>query len=303
MEGSPYMETRRAIVVVGMHRSGTSALSRVLSFYGFSQPSDVMFPKKDNPKGYWESFGCQELNDKILASLGGGWDDPGLLLLPGLSLKESRSEISLCLADRWRDEAMSVLQASFGDAPAIVLKDPRISLLLPLWQRALKDAGYEPYFVLAYRNPLEVAASLCTRDGIGLIRALRLWLQHNMEVLIAGISNVTAAVAYYDMLNDPDTALAPLFVDLPHAGVALSSTDRAARTEFLSPADRHHIATSEELECSPVVAALIKDVWKLLQSWHSTPLAARISALEGLQSSYEDVMLLSGWLGWRGVKY
>ena len=109
---------RKAIVVLGMHRSGTSALSRLLTFHGFSQPNDLMPPKKDNPKGFWESVGCQILNDTILASLGGAWDDPGPFLLPGLSLKESRTEIALYLAHRWSEEAKNVLQASFGEAPA-----------------------------------------------------------------------------------------------------------------------------------------------------------------------------------------
>ena len=69
--------TITGLCIAGMHRSGTSALSRVLSFYGYRQASDQMPSMQDNPKGFWESLGCQQLNDQILGSLGGAWSDPG----------------------------------------------------------------------------------------------------------------------------------------------------------------------------------------------------------------------------------
>jgi hypothetical protein len=288
------METRRAIVVLGSPRSGTSALTRVLSFYGLSQAVDLLPPGKHNPKGFWESLGCKQLNDRILASLGGQWDDPGPFLLPGLTVKESRNAIALDLAERWGEHAMNALRASFGGASAIVLKDPRICLLLPLWRWALEHAGYRPYFVLAYRNPLEVAASLSTLNRGPFSRAVRLWVQYNLEALITSADLMSAAVAYDDLLHDPDTALAPLFASLSPAVAALSPGDRAARTEFLSAADRHYVAKPQGLERSPVVAGLVKQLWQLLLSWQSTAPSARIAAVQGLQSSYEDAMLVSG---------
>src|SRR6202158_5035909 len=116
MAAKTQMGPRKAIVIFGMHRSGTSPLSRLLSFHGVRQPSDLMPPKKDNPKGFWESVGCQILNDRILFSLGAEWDHAGPFLLPGLSLEESRREIGLYLADRWGEQATNVLRESFGDA-------------------------------------------------------------------------------------------------------------------------------------------------------------------------------------------
>src|SRR5262249_42295959 len=162
---------------------------------------------------------------------------------------------------RRSEEAKNVLQASFGEAPAIVLKDARIGLLLPLWRRALENAGYQPHQVLTYRNPLEVARSLLARNGISANPALRLWIPYNMEALIDGAGTIEAAVAYEDILNDPDAALKPLFATVAPPVTTLNPGDQAARTEFLSPADRHHVSTTEELERSPIVAALVKQLW------------------------------------------
>ena len=66
----------KAILIAGMHRSGTSALSRTLNLVGCAM-SEVLVggDQRGNERGHWESQRINELNNEILASAGSRWDD------------------------------------------------------------------------------------------------------------------------------------------------------------------------------------------------------------------------------------
>jgi hypothetical protein len=164
---------KKAIVVLGMHRSGTSSVAGTLATLGASAPRTLM-PEHptDNPKGYWESLPIVQMNDKILNSAKSSWRD----WMP--------------FAEGWRDtaqgqeqitELVQTIEAEFGDAAQIVLKDPRICRLFPLWKAALQQAGYSPAVVIPLRHPLEVAASLSKRDGLSTSEGMMLWLRHVLD--------------------------------------------------------------------------------------------------------------------------
>ena len=67
---------RRALLVMGMHRSGTSALARVLSLRGAELPAHLMPPNHGNASGYWEPAPIVAINDEMLEYFGSAWDDP-----------------------------------------------------------------------------------------------------------------------------------------------------------------------------------------------------------------------------------
>ena len=163
------MTERTAYVVLGMHRSGTSSVAGTLALLGAAAPRTLMGPAQDNPKGFWESQVVTAFNDRLLATAGSAWDD-------------WRALDATVLADpAWAEEAGRVLAGEFGDAPAVVLKDPRLCRFFPFWRRALETAGYAPVIVMPVRDPREVAASLNARNGMAPARGLRLWLRHVLE--------------------------------------------------------------------------------------------------------------------------
>ena len=161
------MTARIAYVVLGMHRSGTSSVAGTLALLGAAAPRTLMRPAEDNPKGFWESEVVTAFNDRLLAAAGSSWDDWRRFALPS--------------DPAWAEEAAGVLDAEFGDAEAIVLKDPRICRFFPFWRRVLESAGYGPLIVCPVRDPMEVAASLNARNGMDPARALRLWLRHVLD--------------------------------------------------------------------------------------------------------------------------
>ncbi|MBX3477003.1 MAG: hypothetical protein KF910_05320 [Brevundimonas sp.] len=184
------MTDRTAYVVLGMHRSGTSSVAGTLALLGAAPPRTLMRPAEDNPRGFWESEVVTAFNDRLLAAAGSSWDD-------GRRLDPAR------LSDpAWASEAAGVLHAEFGDADAIVLKDPRLCRFFPFWRRVLQGAGYAPVVVAPIRDPLEVAASLNARNGMDPARAVRLWLRHVLEAERAGRGLPRHLMAWDDFIAD-----------------------------------------------------------------------------------------------------
>ena len=120
------------LVILGMHRSGTSMLSRVCNLLGAELGPDIMPPGPDNPSGFWEHRGIVELNDRLLADLGLAWDDP----LPLPEGWQSRPETR-----HTQERLREVLRHDFGNAPLPAVKDPRICRLVPLWQEKSRLKG------------------------------------------------------------------------------------------------------------------------------------------------------------------
>ncbi len=163
---------RRAVFVVGMHRSGTSLVSRLLSLYGFALPNTLMPAGPHNEQGYFESQRIFEAHQELFRELGSEWDD---LKDPPRSFYEGLGE------SPWPARFQELVLDEFGSSGDFVLKDPRISRLLPLWRRVMDHLSIEPLFVTMVRDPEEVAASLRAAQGTPVIRGTLLWLRHQLS--------------------------------------------------------------------------------------------------------------------------
>ena len=207
-------------------------MARVLSLAGAQLPARLMREMPDNPTGFWEPVDVVAMSDKILATFDTAWDD----VFAGVQnphLEEAHPELLT--------EAVDLLKANFGDASPIVIKDPRVAVLGAFWRRALEGAGYEPRYVIMVRNPLEVAASLTTRNGFSREKALMLWSGY----MIASERDTRNAprvfVRYEALLADWRSTLdqveGQLGISLPRRTPASSvETDR-----FLKSSLRHHV--------------------------------------------------------------
>ncbi|HEY7155377.1 MAG TPA: sulfotransferase, partial [Gemmataceae bacterium] len=162
------------LCIAGMHRSGTSMIASLLHECGLDlgPEKDLLRPNAGNPDGYWESRSFLRLNDAILAALGGSWDRPPLGDVPGW---EKRTPL-----DRFRNQARRLARRFRGREPW-GWKDPRNCLTLPLWRSVLPEMKV----LICVRNPLAVAESLRSRDGLARADAFDLWLTYNRRVLAA----------------------------------------------------------------------------------------------------------------------
>ena len=185
---------RTALVVLGMHRSGTSALAGVLNLCGAHLPDKVKPGKIGvNPKGFFEAEAVLDLDVRLMRQLGGDWNRVDF------SLPEEGTVVDEFVAD-----ARAAIASEYAARPLIVIKDPRICVLAPLWHRVLVAEDYRPAYVVPVRNPLEVAQSLRARGDMSIDEGLALWRAY-MERVVAftdGRDDVVF-VGYTDLLDDP----------------------------------------------------------------------------------------------------
>jgi GT2 family glycosyltransferase len=161
-----------ALLVLGMHRSGTSACARIANLLGAELPDEILPANEGNDSGYWEPQAVVDFNDRILETCGFGWDDP-----------VSEAAIVGRLGAAERETAAELVDATYGGAPLIVLKDPRCAMIPAFWIEAVRAAGYRPALVHCVRPAADVAASLNRRDEMNLDEAGLLWAQSNLSTL------------------------------------------------------------------------------------------------------------------------
>ena len=225
--------TRTAILVLGMHRSGTSACAGVLARAGAAAPHNVLPPNFANERGYFESLPFMHLHDALLASAGSRWDDwrafpPGWFASP--------------VAAEFQAKALALLESEFGDAPLVALKDPRMCRFVPFWLDALAQAKCAPRIVIPFRAPREVARSLAVRDRFALETGLLLWLRHVLDAERATRGLPRAFVAMDDLIADWRGALARIGRQTRLAWPALDAAAGRDIDAFLAPSLKHHAA-------------------------------------------------------------
>src|SRR5215218_2639823 len=179
-------ETPPQAIVLGMHRSGTSALTGLLDGLGFyAGPEESLMGADDhNVRGYWELGEVQAFNEELLEVLGGSWTNV-------LEIDPRRLGKSVRAGFLSRARSLVGHLNSYGPW---VIKDPRLCLLLPFWRDLLE----RPLCILVHRNPLSVARSLARRDGLPILVGIALWEYYNLAALAASQGLPRVLVGYRD---------------------------------------------------------------------------------------------------------
>jgi hypothetical protein len=187
------------IILLGMHRSGTSAVGGFLQQAGFyfGPPEQAYDLHPTNPKGFFERRDVVHIDDRILAAAGANWimtqtlppDFAGVFAPPEL-----------------REEARAVAD-DLSAHPASFVKDPRMCLTLPFWQPLFR----QPLYVILHRNPLAVAASLERRGDAPRAVGLALWERYNADILRHTAGQPRLAMSFEEFMADPAHAVARLF--------------------------------------------------------------------------------------------
>lgn len=194
------------LLIVGMHRSGTSLLGSLLAACDIVLSGPLISGDTHNPEGYCERSDVTALQEQLLIDLERWWPAPrGMLPLPA-------GWLSTATGLQARKQLVALLERERHAEPWAI-KDPRSSLLLPLWQAACQQLGIPLQLVLAVRDPAEVSVSLVKRDqaltGMDGWRALRLWWHHNAEVIRTGRDR-PLQVLHYSHWFDPALGLQQL---------------------------------------------------------------------------------------------
>ena len=225
------MMPRQLVVILGMHRSGTSLITKSIELLGYSLGDNLMPAGVDNPKGFWEDLDIVQFNDKLLAHNQMSWDSP-LDSSPVVFTKDLQQE------------ALTLLESKFLNTNRFIIKDPRMSLLLDFWSRCFVEADISVYYLTVYRQPLDIAASLHARNGIEVEHGLLLTYRYN-RALMTFLGDSVFVVGYRQFLENPLRELSRI------AGRIGSVLDNEAAgsfiKDFVDPTISHHEFTDEDL--------------------------------------------------------
>lgn len=248
------------VLVLGMHRSGTSALTRTLNLLGAALPKDLLNADANNETGYWESRALNQLHEEMLYEAGSRWDDWRAFDQAALP------------AERWQyfaDRIAQLVLEGLRQERFLVLKDPRICRFVPLYQGIMKNLGVELRYVLPVRNPLSVAASLAKRDRFTERFSAIVWLRHVIEAERTTRGRRRVVVSYEEMIEDWRPSLERI-ADL--CGNRQAVEERASAIEaYLSGDFDHHRARFDDLSERKKVSAWVKDVYGAMLELKSDP--------------------------------
>lgn len=273
-------DERVAVVVLGMHRSGTSAFARVLSLLGCDLPKGLMKPDASNEPGHWESMAVARLNDALLESAGSKWDDwsqvnPGWLQSPK--------------ATSFKERAGDLLEQEFGTSSLFVLKDPRICRIAPFWLDVLKARGVRPVALVPLRNPLEVSASLEARNGIHRSLGHLMWLRHVLDAEYGTRGMARSFAGYEGLLKNWPAAAQRMAQAYGFPWPRFSPRVGEEIDAFLSGRHRHHRESAEALLGNPLQPSWLQDAYRILNGWaaHGEN-AAEFAELDAIRRSLTE---------------
>jgi len=230
------MNPTHALLILGMHRSGTSALTGALALRGVHLGSDLMPPAAENPKGFWEHLGVVNIHEQLFSALGHCWSSPDPL--PEHWLLHPATETA-------REQLRTLIRSEFLPHPVWAVKDPRLCRLLPLWRPLLEELGVNASAVVIARDPREVAASLQKRNQWPPELARELWLRHLADAILGSHELPRCVLTYSRLLADPlseiEAMVESLHLPLPMPEPAYINHLRA----FVQAQDRHHHALSD----------------------------------------------------------
>lgn len=232
-----------SLLILGMHRTGTSAVASVVERLGLSPGRGTQWAvEAANPRGLHEWLETVEFNDEWLTRFGGAWWAPPRV---GPSSWRELDMLDLELARRKLEYFSPSVRGWY-------VKDPRISLLLPLWDRLLLR---EYPTIVVVRSPQAVATSLRLRSGINPTRALSLWAEYYRATLASLGARPSLVVDYEQMLADPDETVEAIAAFIG-GGQPTSEVPAAHARDGVDPSLRR----SAEVAGSDFVARLVFDL-------------------------------------------
>lgn len=241
---------KRLIVVLGMHRSGTSALTRALTALDIDIGNDFIpsIPAV-NAKGFWEDAEINNLNIKLLQAINTDW----------FKLSPIRKN-ELLEKNNLRYEAIQLLEKKFNDRDLFAVKDPRFCILLPFWKSVFTELNLKVDYIFAIRNPLSVSLSLLKRDSFPHELNYLMWLSYVIHSFIEARNNIKLVVDFDRLINNPKKELFRIARALELPFNTNSKNIKEYTDLFLDKKLRHSEFSLDELNADPFIP---KDIFLL----------------------------------------
>ncbi|MDD2923809.1 glycoside hydrolase family 99-like domain-containing protein [Rhodoferax sp.] len=248
------MNNKRLIVVLGMHRSGTSAITRGLQVLGVDLGQTMYGPLAGvNEKGFWEDIYFNDLDVEILNDLGLDWHS-----LANIDEKD----VDVLRNKGFFLRAVELLRQKVDDSPLFGFKDPRVTKLLPFWRAVFKHCEFDVGYVLALRHPISVVKSLKKRDNFDAEKSYLLWLGHVIRMMSDSADGKRVLVDYDSLMLLPDHQLGRIAEQLNL--IIDHDALQVYKQEFLDLGLRHTVYDLNDLALDDACPALVREVYAAL---------------------------------------
>ncbi len=275
---------KRIFLIGGMHRSGTSYLAHALSYLGLTLPASISPPAKDNQKGHFESFRIVQKHDEILSSLGMSWDT-----FDSIPTAWFDSEA----AGTYVEELEEVLKQDFSDEGPFLVKDPRISILLPLWKNLAEQINVSLFFIAPFRSPFAVAKSLEQRNKIAQARSLMIWLNYMISAESHSRDINRSFVLFPDWVPDFENTIKELQAELD-TKFPLSTKRSLLKAATQFEQNFVHYAESDQRDDDYRMAGVAREAFDIFCQLQSNSLdEAAQRKLQGLSREIEEYFSMS----------
>jgi len=274
---------KKVLFVLGMHRSGTSALSGLLCHAGFTAPKNLDPAAADNPTGYWEPRAIRAFHDCLLEQAKSSWND---LLVHDEFITQHQLDHQL-------DDLETALHCDFpnpGSTQGVsLIKDPRQCRLQSIWNQWISSYPVEASLLLVVRQPLAVAHSLLQRNQLPINRSLLLWLSHTLEAEINTRHLNRIVVVYERFLEDPASTLIRC---QHHAGLKAHAPDHDSLRNWVRPelnhyhADHQHDFADKSQDIDENLLAIANHVYTVIAALHGEMITA--SGMRELDIAYTE---------------
>lgn len=257
-EASSSSAVAKGIFVLGVHRSGTSACTRVLNLLGCALSGNLLGAGEGNDRGHWEAIEAISLNDEMLASAGSSHEDWGEVN-PDWKSSAIRSQMV--------EKASAVLADHAKIGPLFALKDPRMCRLADVWLEAAVAAAVEPHVLIMLRNPLEVMASLDARDLMAEGYAELLWLRHVLDAEHYSRGHKRLFYRYDQLMANGQSLIGKIKGAFDIALPRNTPKVHAEINKFLSNSHRHHHADPAVVLDDLTRSSWLRETFRIMLAW------------------------------------
>lgn len=259
-----------AILVLGVQRSGTSALTKTLSMGGLELPKTLIEPDPLNPLGFWESDVLLTIHRHLLNACGSNLTD--ILPLP-------KGWLELASVQALEADLERAFISEFGDTNHCIVKDPRICRLFPIWRRLLDRLGWDYRVVIPVRHPAEVIGSMEHQGKAVGLRAQLVWLLGFLAAEAASRGVRRGFITFDQLLEDPITHAERLSNELD-LNLQYDEQARAEVKEYLTFKPRNRAKEeARDRQVTPICRAAFQ--WAQAQAG-GAPSSVRIERLQSL---------------------
>jgi hypothetical protein len=265
------------ILIPGMHRSGTSALTGTLGLLDVYLGKDLMPGNFANKKGYFENTTLFKINESVLSQINSSWDDVFFDETKPERIKES-------------DELQTTFIHEFQYAKIFAVKDPRLVYLFPLYEKILQELKIHIKIILPYRNPVEVANSLHRRDNMPMEKGMLLWVYNFLlaEKLTRDYDRIF--VNFDELITNTSEVISQISSKLSIPLAEKYKQNQRRIDEFLEPGLKNHNLSIENLSAG--TPKIIKNIISLRQQFNDADnanLTTKFDALREELFSYKKL--------------